>query len=103
MRRPRATTPEEIDITNAAALRAAVLQAAAHGHGTFAVDMTGTRFCDWAGLSVLLGAHRRARAEGGEVVGAENLCHKAIFVDDATDTVMPPDPDVIQVGDAVWQ
>jgi anti-anti-sigma factor len=55
LRRPGATTPEEIDITNAAALRAAVLQAAAQGHGTFVVDMTGTRFCDWAGLHVLLG------------------------------------------------
>ena len=65
---PVVTTPEEIDITNAAGLRAAVLQAAAHGHGTFAVDMTGTRFCDSAGLHVLLGAHRRARAEGGEVL-----------------------------------
>jgi anti-sigma B factor antagonist len=68
LRRPRATTPEEIDITNAAAVRAAVLQAAAHGHGMFAVDMTGNRFCDWAGLHVLLGAHRRPRAEGGEVL-----------------------------------
>ena len=36
-------------------------------------------------------------------VGAENLCHQAIFVDDATRTVMPPDPEMIQVGDAIWQ
>jgi hypothetical protein len=36
-------------------------------------------------------------------VGAENLCHQAIFVDDATHAVMPPDPEVIQVGDAIWQ
>jgi hypothetical protein len=26
-----------------------------------------TRFCDSAGLQALIGAHRRARAEGGEV------------------------------------
>ncbi|MGH3124102.1 MAG: STAS domain-containing protein, partial [Streptosporangiaceae bacterium] len=62
---PVVTAPEEIDITNAAGLRAAVLDAAAHGHGTFVVDMTGTRFCDSAGLHVLVGAHKRARAEGG--------------------------------------
>ena len=27
-------------------------------------------------------------------MGAENLCHQAIFVDDATDAVMPPDPSI---------
>jgi len=36
-------------------------------------------------------------------VGAENLSHQAIFVDDATRAVMPPDPEMIQVGDAFWQ
>jgi hypothetical protein len=36
-------------------------------------------------------------------VGAENLCHQAIFVDDATRAVMPPDLGMIQVGDAIWQ
>jgi len=36
-------------------------------------------------------------------VGAENLCHQAIFVDDATRAVGAPDPEVIQVGDASWQ
>jgi hypothetical protein len=35
-------------------------------------------------------------------VGAENLCHQAIFVDDATDAVAP-DPEVTEVGDAIWQ
>ena len=39
----------------------------------------------------------------GGVVGAENLCHQVIFVDDATGAVTPPDPEMIQVGDAVWQ
>jgi len=34
-------------------------------------------------------------------VGAENLCHQAIFVDDATRAVMPPDLEMIQVGDAL--
>jgi hypothetical protein len=32
------------------------------------------------------------------LVGAGNLCHQAIFVDDATRAVMPPDPEMIQVG-----
>ena len=65
---PVVTAPEQIDITNAAGLRAAVLRASADGHGTFVVDMTRTRFCDPAGLHVLAGAHKRARAEGGQVL-----------------------------------
>jgi hypothetical protein len=35
--------------------------------------------------------------------GCRNLCHQATFVDDATRAVMPPDPEMIQVGDAIWQ
>jgi anti-anti-sigma factor len=31
------------------------------------VDLTMTRFCDSAGLHVLVRAHRRALAEGGEL------------------------------------
>ena len=38
---PVVAAPEEIDITNAEALRAALLTAAANGHGTLVVDMTG--------------------------------------------------------------
>ena len=64
---PVVITPEEIDITNADGLRVALLRAAAQGRKTCVVDMTRTRFCDSAGLHALLGAHRRARAEGGEV------------------------------------
>jgi hypothetical protein len=37
------------------------------------------------------------------LVGAENLCHQAIFVDNVPGTVAPPDAEVVQVGDAVWQ
>jgi anti-sigma B factor antagonist len=65
---PVVTTPEEIDITNADGLRAALLEAAAHGSGTLVVDMTRTLFCDSAGLHALVAAHKRALAEGGEVV-----------------------------------
>jgi hypothetical protein len=37
------------------------------------------------------------------LVGAENSCDQAILVDDATDAVMPPDPEMIQLGDPTWQ
>jgi anti-anti-sigma factor len=62
------TVPEEVDITNAAALRAALLQAAADGSPALVVDMTRTRFCDSAGLRVLVDAHRRALAAGGALL-----------------------------------
>ena len=65
---PVVTAPEEIDITNAAGLRAALLQSAALGPGTLVVDMTRTQFCDTAGLHALVAAHKRARAEGGRVL-----------------------------------
>jgi anti-sigma B factor antagonist len=65
---PVVTTPEEVDITNATGLRAALLEASAYGPGTLVVDMTQTLFCDSAGLHALVGAHRRAVAEGGSVL-----------------------------------
>jgi hypothetical protein len=36
-------------------------------------------------------------------VGNEILCRQVIFVEDAAGAVMPPDPEMIQAGDAVWQ
>src|SRR5438552_4212588 len=65
---PVVAAPEEIDITNADALRSALLEGAAHGHGTLVADMTLTRFCDSSGLHALLAAHKRAQSEGGELL-----------------------------------
>ena len=65
---PVVATPEDVDITNAAGLRAALLQSAALGPGTLVVDMTRTQFCDTAGLHALVAAHKRARADGGRVL-----------------------------------
>ena len=64
---PVVIAPTEIDITNAAALRAALLHAAARPAAALVVDMTRTRFCDCAGLHALIAAHKRAQAEGRQV------------------------------------
>jgi anti-sigma B factor antagonist len=64
---PVVAAPEEIDASDADGLRIALLGSAAHGHATFVVDMSRTRFCDSAGLNVLVRAHKRALAEGGEL------------------------------------
>jgi anti-sigma B factor antagonist len=65
---PVVVAPEEIDITNAEALRSALLTAAAGGHGALVVDMTQTQFCDSSGLHALIAAHKRAEAAGREVL-----------------------------------
>jgi len=64
---PVVAAPPEVDASNAGWLRAALLEAAARGHATFVVDMTGTQFCDSAGVGVLVWAHTRALADGGEL------------------------------------
>jgi anti-sigma B factor antagonist len=63
---PVVTAPEEINIGTAYGLRAA-LASAARGQATVLVDMTRTRCCDAVGLQVLVRAHKRALATGGEL------------------------------------
>ncbi len=65
---PVVTVPEEIDVTNAADLRAALLKAGVNGSGTLVADMTQTQFCDSSGVHALVVAHRRAQAEGGQLL-----------------------------------
>ncbi len=64
---PVVAAPAEIDIGNADWLDAVLREAAARGHATFVVDMTGTTFCESSGVGVLAQAHKRARADGGEL------------------------------------
>lgn len=87
---PVVTAPEEIDITNAVGLRAALLDAAAQGDGTLVVDMSRTQFCDSAALNVMVRAHQRAQAEGGEVrlvISAADVLR--IFAVTGIDRVIP--------------
>jgi len=59
------SAPAEIDIVNAEQLRVVLREAGRLGHARVVVDMTGTRFCDSGGFSVLAGAQKWALAEGG--------------------------------------
>ena len=90
---PVVTAPEEIDITNAAGLRAGLLEAAgleAAGHPAFVVDMTRTRFCDSAGIQALVEAHKRAQAAGGQVLLAmSGAAVPRIFALTGVDRVIP--------------
>ena len=87
---PVVTAAEEIDITNADGLQAALLEAAGHGHATLVVDMTRTQFCDTAGIHVLVGAHKRALTEGGQlrlVISSANVLR--VFAITGIDRVIP--------------
>jgi anti-sigma B factor antagonist len=64
---PVVTAPAEIDATNAGRLRAMLAGRATRGHATVIVDLTGTEFCDSAGLTVLVRAYKRALADRGEL------------------------------------
>ena len=99
---PVVAAPEEIDITNAAGLRAALFEAAgeaagleaagfeAAGHSAFVVDLTRTRFCDSAGIAALVEAHKRARAAGGQVLLAmSGAAVPRIFELTGVDRVIP--------------
>jgi anti-sigma B factor antagonist len=88
---PVVTTPAEIDLTTAEQLRMVLLRAAARRQTTVVVDMTRTRFCDSAGLTVLVRAHKRALAEGGElrlVVPADGAVARILAIT-RLDCVMP--------------
>ena len=95
---PVVAAPAEIDVSNAGWLEAVLLQAHYGGHGTFVVDMTGTRFCASAGLGVLVRAHTRALAEGGElrlVIPASALVLR-MFAVSGLDQVIPNFPSLDQ-------
>lgn len=87
---PVVTAAEEIDITNADGLQAALLEAATRGHATLVVDMTRTQFCDTAGIHVLVDAHKRALTEGAQlrlVISSANV--RRVFAITGIDRVIP--------------
>jgi anti-sigma B factor antagonist len=98
---PVVAAPEEIDITNAGGLRAALFQAAAPGDGTLVVDMSQTQYCDSAALNVLVRAHKRAQADGSELLLV--ICGAAvlrIFAVTGIDHLIPNFP---SLGEALAQ
>jgi anti-sigma B factor antagonist len=88
---PVVTAPAEIGATTAEQLRTVLLHSTARGHATVVVDMTRTRFCDSAGLTVLVRAHRRAVARSGELrlVIAAGSAVARIFAITRLDLVIP--------------
>ncbi len=106
---PVVTAPEEIDVTNAGRLRSVLIEASASGSATLVVDMSRTQFCDSAGLNVLVRAHQRAEALGGQVrlVIATTDVRRIVTVT-GIDSVIPSFPSLAQAlaparRSIVWQ
>lgn len=93
--------PAEIDLVNADAIG---VQLAALSHGSpdvITVDLTGTTFCDSAGVQSITHAHRLAAGNGGElrlVVGASPV--RRILQLTGVDQVVPVYTDIQQSLDA---
>ncbi len=65
---PVVGAPQEIDMANARELGSALLEAAADGSGTLVADMSRTQYCDSSAIHTLLAVHKRAQADGGELL-----------------------------------
>jgi anti-sigma B factor antagonist len=90
---PVVRAPEELDINGANGLRVALLESAARGYTTFVVDMSDTRFCDSAGLHVLVKAHKLTHAKGGELrLVIPSMTTLRVFAVTGLDSVIPHFP-----------
>jgi anti-sigma B factor antagonist len=56
------TMPAEIDAVNAGTVRQALIAEAGHGAAVLIIDMSGTTFCDSAGVQVIIETYHRAAA-----------------------------------------
>jgi anti-sigma B factor antagonist len=61
------TLPTEVDVTNADQIRQALLSAASHDLAVLIIDMSGTTFCDSAGVHAIIAACRHPAATGTEL------------------------------------
>jgi anti-sigma B factor antagonist len=90
---PVITAPAKIDRTTVGELRSILCEWQSRGHATVVVDMTGTVFCDAAGLRELVRAHRQAAADGGGlrlVMAGDGTCWR-IFTRSGLDAIIPHD------------
>jgi len=62
-----ASMPVEIDLVNAGRVREDLLSVLNRGPTTLIVDMSGTTFCDSAGVNALVRAYKRSSASGAEM------------------------------------
>jgi anti-anti-sigma factor len=59
--------PAEIDAVNAERIRQGLLSAVSLSAAAVVIDMSGTTFCDSAGVQAIIAAYRQATANGTEL------------------------------------
>jgi anti-anti-sigma factor len=59
--------PAEIDVTNAEEIRQALLSAASHDAAVLVIDMSGTTFCDSAGVQAIVATRKQAAVTGTQL------------------------------------
>jgi len=87
---PVVSAPAEVDIANVNELLRVIRSSTDPEHTTLVVDMSETTFCDSAGVSGLVQAHKRAVAAGGEVrlvIGGASVMRLLAII--GVDRVMP--------------
>src|SRR6266576_3020925 len=62
-----AAVPAEIDAANAEKIRQGLLPAVSFGAAVVVIDMSGTTFCDSAGVQAIIAAYRQAAATGTQL------------------------------------
>jgi anti-sigma B factor antagonist len=58
------TMPAELDVTNSDEVRKGLLSATSQDVPVLIIDMSGTTFCDSAGVQAIVAAHQQAAAMG---------------------------------------
>ena len=61
------TMPAEIDVTNAETIQPGLLSAASLGAAVLVIDMSGTTFCDSAGVGAIIAAQKQATVTGTQL------------------------------------
>ncbi len=98
---PVVEAPREIDVTNSAGLRLALLDAASNCDKRFVLDMTRTRFCEASASHVLAAAHLRALEEGREMllVVSDAVIVRRVF---SLTGIDPMIPSFATLEEALW-
>jgi anti-sigma B factor antagonist len=87
--------PAQLDESNAAAVKASLLAAAGRRPHLLVADMSGTRWCDWAGAGALASAFTGALAGGTELrLVATDACVRRVLSVNGLDRMMSVCPDV---------
>jgi anti-sigma B factor antagonist len=89
------TLPEEIDVTNSARLREALLAVISPRLAVIVADMTATTFCDSSGANAIVTAYRQAVAVGADMrLVISHPATRRVFELSGIDTVISIYPDL---------